>query len=105
MASQGTKSMLDKKPLLILMDGHAMVYRAWHAIQQPLNVRRTGEEVRAVFGFLNTFLRSLARLGADALRDSVRPLRPDLPAPPVRRVQGTAPSDATRASYAGRPRA
>ena len=60
MASQGTKSMLDKKPLLILMDGHAMVYRAWHAIQQPLNVRRTGEEVRAVFGFLNTFLRSLA---------------------------------------------
>ena len=60
MASQGTKSMLDKKPLLILMDGHAMVYRAWHAIQQPLNVSRTGEDVRAVFGFLNTFLYSLS---------------------------------------------
>ena len=60
MATQGTKSMLDKKPLLLLMDGHAMVYRAWYAIQQPLNVSRTGEEVRAVFGFLNTFLRSIS---------------------------------------------
>ena len=60
MATGDTLPMLDKKPLLILMDGHAMVYRAWHAIQQPLSVRRTGEEVRAVFGFLNTFLRAMA---------------------------------------------
>jgi DNA polymerase-1 len=52
--------MMAEKPLLVLMDGHAMVYRAFYAIQQPLNVRSTGEEVRAVFGFLNTFLRSLA---------------------------------------------
>ena len=60
MATGDTLPMLDKKPLLLLMDGHAMVYRAWHAIQTPLNVRSTGEEVRAVFGFLNTFLRSLS---------------------------------------------
>ena len=59
MVARGTKSMLDSKPLLLLMDGHAMVHRAWHAIQQPLNVSRTGEEVRAVYGFLNTFLRAL----------------------------------------------
>ncbi len=51
--------MLDRKPLLMLMDGHAMVYRAFHAIPEPLNVSKTGEEVRAVYGFLNAFLRAL----------------------------------------------
>ena len=56
----GTMPMFEEKPLLILMDGHALVHRAWHAIQQPLNVSATGEEVRAVYGFLNTFLRTLA---------------------------------------------
>lgn len=55
-------SMLKRDPLLILMDGHAMVYRAWHAIKQPLTIRNTGEEVGAVFGFLNTFLRCLEDL-------------------------------------------
>ncbi len=60
MATGETLPMLDKKPLLILMDAAAMLHRAWHAIQQPLNVSRTGEDVRGVFGFLNTFLRSLA---------------------------------------------
>lgn len=51
-----------KTPLLMLMDGHAMVYRAWHAIQQPLTVQRTGEQVQGVLGFLNTFLRALGDL-------------------------------------------
>ena len=59
MTSLGTKSMFGERPLLILMDGHALVHRAWHAIQQPLNVSATGEEVRAVYGFLNSFLRTL----------------------------------------------
>ena len=59
MANGGTRPMLDEKPLLVLMDGHALVHRAWHAFQEPLNVSRTGEEVRAVYGFLNTFLREL----------------------------------------------
>ncbi len=49
----------DEKPLLILMDGHAMVHRAFHGIQTSLTVSTTGEEVRGVYGFLNTFLRML----------------------------------------------
>ena len=60
MSPGDTLPMLERKPLLLLMDGHAMVHRAWHALQQPLNVSRTGEEVRGVYGFLNTFLRTLA---------------------------------------------
>ena len=60
MATGETLPMLGQKPLLILMDGHALVHRAWHAIREPLNISKTGEEVRAVYGFLNTFLRNLA---------------------------------------------
>ncbi len=60
MTSEGTMPMLAEKPLLILIDGHALVHRAWHAFKEPLNVRSTGEEVTAVFGFLNTFLRALS---------------------------------------------
>ena len=60
MTSEGTMPMFAEKPLLILIDGHALVHRAWHAFKEPLNVRSTGEEVTAVYGFLNTFLRALA---------------------------------------------
>ena len=60
MTSGSTSQMLDRTPLLILMDGHALVHRAWHAIRQPLTVQATGEEVRAVYGFLNSFLRTLS---------------------------------------------
>ena len=60
MTAAGTLPMFAEKPLLMLLDGHALVHRAWHAIREPLNVRATGEEVRAVYGFLNTFLRMLA---------------------------------------------
>ena len=49
-------------PLLLLMDGHAMVYRAWFALQQarPLTVRATGEDVRGVYSFTTTFFKTLA---------------------------------------------
>ena len=55
-----TPPLIGQEPLLILMDGHAMVHRAWHAIRSPLNVSRTGEDVHGVYGFLNTFLREVA---------------------------------------------
>ena len=50
-----------EKPLLMLMDGHAMVHRSWHAIsvRQHLSVQKTGEDVTAVFGFITTFLKAL----------------------------------------------
>lgn len=41
------------------MDGHALVFRSWYAIQNSLTVRSTGEEVKGVFGFTNMFLRAL----------------------------------------------
>ncbi|PZC49504.1 MAG: DNA polymerase-1 [Chloroflexi bacterium] len=49
-----------QRPLLMLMDGHAMVYRAFYAIQYAMNLRSTGEEVKGVYGFTNTFLKSIS---------------------------------------------
>ena len=60
MVGGGTISMLGRSPLLMLLDGHALVHRAFHAIPTPLNVRATGEDVRGVYGFLNSFLRELS---------------------------------------------
>ena len=62
MASDGKQAPLSKDPLLMLMDGHAMVHRAWHAIQQPLTIQKTGEQVQGVYGFLNSFLWALEEL-------------------------------------------
>ena len=52
---------VQETPLLMLMDGHAMVYRSFHAIsaQAHLSVSATGEDTTAVVGFTNTFLRAL----------------------------------------------
>lgn len=38
-----------------------MVHRAWNAIQNPLTLRGTGQDVRAVFGFMQTFLSVIQR--------------------------------------------
>ena len=53
-------SLKRDKPLLMIMDGHAMVHRAFHAIsiRQSLTTR-DGEDTTAVFGFSNTFLRAI----------------------------------------------
>ena len=49
----------DGSPLLILIDGHALVHRAHHAMRDPLTVQSTGEVVSGVYGFMNMFLRAL----------------------------------------------
>lgn len=48
----------SSRTLLLLLDGNAIVHRAFHAIQ-PLTVSRTGEMVNAVYGFAATLLRVL----------------------------------------------
>ncbi len=53
---------VEESPLLVLLDGHAMVHRAFHAIQNPLTLRRTGEEVRGVYGFTQMLLRAIETL-------------------------------------------
>ena len=53
--------MEDKKPLLVLFDGNALVHRAFHALPE-LAVSRTGEPTGAVFGFASMVLKVLTEL-------------------------------------------
>src|SRR3990172_1749077 len=48
----------NDKPLLLLVDGHALLHRAFHAVP-PLTVPRTGEPIGAVYGFALIFLKVL----------------------------------------------
>ena len=59
--SPETADTVKREPLLMIMDGHAMVHRAFRAIstQRQLTVNATGEDVTGVFGFTNVFLRAL----------------------------------------------
>jgi DNA polymerase-1 len=49
----------EKKPLLLLFDGNALVHRAFHALP-PLTQPKTGELVNAVYGFASTLLKVFA---------------------------------------------
>ncbi|MEK9658973.1 MAG: 5'-3' exonuclease H3TH domain-containing protein, partial [Chloroflexota bacterium] len=51
-----------RPPLLLLMDGHAMLFRAWFALAQarPMTTKTTGEDVRGVYSFTATFFKVLA---------------------------------------------
>lgn len=50
-----------QNPLLVLIDGHALVHRAFHALP-PLSVSKTGEPTGAVYGFVNMLLKTLQDL-------------------------------------------
>ena len=51
----------ERQPLLMIMDGHAMVHRSFRAIstQRNLTSSATGEDTTGVYGFVNVFLRAL----------------------------------------------
>ncbi len=54
-----------RAPRLVIIDGHSIIHRSFHAMKQlaeSLRVRATGELVGAPFGFANTFLAMFAEL-------------------------------------------
>ncbi len=51
----------QQRRLLLLVDGNALVHRAFHALP-PLTTSRTGEMVNAVYGFANTLFRVVGTL-------------------------------------------
>ncbi|MFH1662362.1 MAG: DNA polymerase I [Chloroflexota bacterium] len=50
-----------KKPLLLLIDGNALLHRAYHVIP-PLTLSKTGEMVGAVYGFASMLLKAISEL-------------------------------------------
>ncbi len=71
-----------RQPSLLLLDAHSMVYRAWYAIQNPLTVSTTGEEVRGVYGFLQMFRKAI-----DTYQPTYIALTMDRPTPTFRHVK------------------
>jgi DNA polymerase-1 len=52
---------VDRPPVLMIIDGHVMVYRAWFALhQQTMTLRSTGQEVKGIYGFTTMFIKALA---------------------------------------------
>src|SRR3989304_5758572 len=53
-----------QKPLLVLIDGNAIVHRAYHAFLNTgtLTVSKTGEIVSAVYGFTQILLKTVSEL-------------------------------------------
>lgn len=52
---------MPNRPLLMLVDGNALVHRAFHALP-PLTVPKTGEMVNAVYGFALMLLKAMSEL-------------------------------------------
>jgi len=50
-----------KKPLLLLIDGNALLHRAYHVIP-PLTISKTGEMIGAVYGFASMLLKAIGEL-------------------------------------------
>ena len=44
---------------LLLIDGHAMIYRAWFSIPERLS-SKSGVDTRGVFGFLSTLFKTIS---------------------------------------------
>jgi DNA polymerase I len=53
--------MESKRPLLLLVDGSALVHRAFHALP-PLTLNKTGETIGAVYGFAMMLIKAINEL-------------------------------------------
>lgn len=81
MADSEKQETVTEKPLLMLMDGHALVHRAFHALP-PLTINRTGEPVGAVYGFASALLKVL-----DDLKPTHCAIAFDRPTPTFRHLE------------------
>ena len=45
-----------RKPLLVILDSHGIIFRSYYALRDVITVRRTGEPVAAVYGYANSLL-------------------------------------------------
>ena len=48
------------RDLLLVIDGHSLIYRAWYAIPLSMMSRKLGIETKATYGFMNALLRSIS---------------------------------------------
>ena len=56
--------MAKRKKILMIVDGHALIHRAWHALPPTLRTK-DGELVNAVYGFTMILLKALAKISPE----------------------------------------
>lgn len=62
MTTDATAAAEERKPLLLILDSHGIIYRSYFALREALTLRKTGEPVGAVYGFANSLLYALGTL-------------------------------------------
>ncbi len=62
--AQNTPDKTPTRKTLVLIDGHAMIHRAFHALPETLTTK-SGEVVNATFGFTNILLKALGDIKPD----------------------------------------
>src|SRR5438445_7178193 len=67
-----------KRETIVLIDGHAMIHRAFHALPEGLT-NSSGEPVNATFGFTNMLIKALSDIKPDYIAVSF-----DRPSPTFR---------------------
>jgi DNA polymerase-1 len=62
--TENAETSTAKRPILLLIDGYGLIFRAYHALPSSLTTS-SGEQVNAVFGFASMLLEVLRSTGAD----------------------------------------
>src|SRR5258708_8524834 len=76
-----TESTAQKRQRLIVIDGHAMIHRAYHAVPETLTTKK-GEVINAIFGFTSLLIKALNEIKPDYIAVAF-----DLPSPTFRHRQ------------------
>ncbi len=76
-----TESSAQKRQRLIVIDGHAMIHRAYHAVPETLTTKK-GEVINAIFGFTSLLIKALNEIKPDYIAVAF-----DLPSPTFRHRQ------------------
>ena len=76
-----TQSLSSQPQRLIIIDGHAMIHRAYHAVPETLATKK-GEIINATFGFTSLLIKALNDIKPDYIAVAF-----DRPAPTFRHLQ------------------
>src|SRR5216684_3167514 len=76
-----TESLAQKRQRLMVIDGHAMIHRAYHAVPETLTTRK-GEVINATFGFTSLLIKALNEIKPEYIAVAF-----DYPAPTFRHLQ------------------
>jgi len=82
--AQNTSSTAPRRKTIVLIDGHAMIHRAFHAVPENLTTK-SGEPINATFGFTNILIKALGDVKPDYIAVTF-----DRAAPTFRHQQFTA---------------